>query len=106
MPVTIIRKNWLITGASSGIGRSLAEGALAEGHVVVGTVRKPEQIGEFEKLFLGRANAVMLGRHETRRRRLGRAGGREGARGRIDVLVNNAGWGWSRPPVPTEDTSA
>ena len=60
MPETIMRKNWLIAGVSSGIGRSLAEAALAEGHVVVGTVRKPEQIGEFEKLSPGRAKAVML----------------------------------------------
>ncbi len=44
MSETITRRNWLITGVSSGIGRSLAEAALAEEHVVVGTVRKPEQI--------------------------------------------------------------
>ena len=45
MSETITRKNWLITGVSSGIGRSRAEAALGEGHVVVGTVRKPEQRG-------------------------------------------------------------
>ena len=93
MSETIIRKNWLITGISSGIGRSLAEAALAEGHVVVGTVRRPEQIGELEKLSRGRAMSVILdvtkldcvvSSVEAAAKALG---------GRIDVLVNNAGWG-------------
>src|ERR1700730_9645390 len=93
MSETISRKNWLITGISSGIGRSLAEAALAEGHVVVGTVRRPEQIGEFEKLSRGRAMSVILdvtkldcvvSSVEAAAKALG---------GRIDVLVNNAGWG-------------
>jgi NAD(P)-dependent dehydrogenase (short-subunit alcohol dehydrogenase family) len=34
MSETITRKNWLITGVWSGIGRSLAEPALAEGAVL------------------------------------------------------------------------
>ena len=93
MSETITRKNWLITGVSSGIGRSLAEAALAEGHVVVGTVRKPEQIQEFEKLAAGRARAVVL---DVTKPDSVVSGVKEAAKaldGRIDVLVNNAGWG-------------
>jgi NAD(P)-dependent dehydrogenase (short-subunit alcohol dehydrogenase family) len=93
MAETIMRRNWLITGVSSGIGRSLAEGALAEGHVVVGTVRKPEQIGEFEKLFPGRAKAVMLDVTKADGVVSGVGAAAKALGGRIDVLVNNAGWG-------------
>lgn len=88
-----IRKNWLITGVSSGIGRSLAEAALADGHAVVGTVRKVEQIREFEKLSPGRATAVVL---DVTKPDDVVSGVKEAAKalgGRIDVLVNNAGWG-------------
>lgn len=35
-------KVWLITGSSSGFGRSLAEAVLKYGHRVVATARKPE----------------------------------------------------------------
>jgi NAD(P)-dependent dehydrogenase (short-subunit alcohol dehydrogenase family) len=93
MPETIMRKNWLITGVSSGIGRSLAEAALAEGHIVVGTVRKPEQIGEFEKLSRGRAKAVMLDVTKPDGVVTGVGAAAIALGGRIDVLSNNAGWG-------------
>lgn len=84
--------NWLTTGVSSGFGLELARAALARGDVVVGTLRKPAQIDQFESLAPGRAHAVLL--DVTRgadvvpavQQALGRAG-------QIDVLVNNAGYG-------------
>jgi NAD(P)-dependent dehydrogenase (short-subunit alcohol dehydrogenase family) len=90
---TVTRKNWLITGVSSGIGRALAEAALAAGHVVAGTVRKPEQIGEFKKLSPGRAKAVMLDVTKSDGVVPGVRAAAKALGGRIDVLVNNAGWG-------------
>jgi len=93
MSETVTHKNWLITGVSSGIGRALAEAALAEGHVVVGTVRKPEQIGEFEQLSPGRAKAVMLDVTKPDSVVSGVEAAAKALEGRIDVLVNNAGWG-------------
>jgi NAD(P)-dependent dehydrogenase (short-subunit alcohol dehydrogenase family) len=93
MSQSITAKHWLITGTSSGIGRSLAQAALAEGHLVAGTVRKPEQLLEFERLSPGRAMAVML---DVTKRDSVVSGVQAAARalgGRIDVLVNNAGWG-------------
>jgi NAD(P)-dependent dehydrogenase (short-subunit alcohol dehydrogenase family) len=92
MSETVTHKNWLITGVSSGIGRSLAEAALAKGHVVVGTVRRPEQLGEFDKLSPG-AKGVILAVTKPESIASGVAAAAKELEGRIDVLVNNAGWG-------------
>ncbi|NEC63260.1 oxidoreductase [Streptomyces sp. SID9727] len=83
---------WLITGASSGFGRSIAEAALAAGDTVVATARRPEALDALVAAHPDRAVAVRLDVTDT-------------ARiadvvadtvlwyGRIDVLVNNAGMG-------------
>jgi len=93
MSETIRRKNWLITGVSLVVGRSLAEATFAEGHVVVGTVRKPEPIAEFEKRSPGRAKAVMLDVTRSDGVVSGVGAAVKALGGRIDVLSNNAGWG-------------
>jgi NAD(P)-dependent dehydrogenase (short-subunit alcohol dehydrogenase family) len=86
-------KNWLITGVSSGIGRSLAEAALAQGHRVVGTVRKREHVTQFEQLAPGRAVAVLLDIAQPASVVAGMQAAAKALGGRIDILVNNAGWG-------------
>ena len=48
-------KKWLITGVSSGFGRELAMAALDRGDHVSGTLRKADQLAEFEALAPGRA---------------------------------------------------
>lgn len=53
-------KIFLITGASSGLGRALSEAALADGHTVIGTVRNAEDALRFEALEADRAHALML----------------------------------------------
>jgi NAD(P)-dependent dehydrogenase (short-subunit alcohol dehydrogenase family) len=85
-------KTFLITGISSGLGRAFAEGALAAGHVVVGTVRQAEAAAVFEALSPGRAHARVL--DVTDFDAIPEAVARiERAVGPIDVLVNNAGYG-------------
>jgi len=85
-------RTWLITGVSSGLGRALAEAVLRRGEVVIGTLRKKEQLAEFEALAPGRAHACQLDVtdsdkvHATIVRAIEAAGG-------VDVLVNNAGYG-------------
>lgn len=81
---------WLVTGATSGFGRALAQAALAAGDVVVGAARSPQRLQDLVSVHPGRAEAIELDVTDTRR----------GAEvvdavvdrwGRIDVLVNNAG---------------
>jgi NAD(P)-dependent dehydrogenase (short-subunit alcohol dehydrogenase family) len=85
-------KTFLITGVSSGLGRAFAQEALAAGHCVVGTVRKPDQISEFEALAPGHAVGRLLDITDD-------AGvtalvdGVEQDIGPIDVLISNAGYG-------------
>ena len=84
--------NWFITGVSSGFGRALAEAVLAKGHNVIGTVRQETAKTPFEALSPGKATAVVLDVtdeadvHTVVDEVVER-------HGRIDVLVNNAGYG-------------
>jgi NAD(P)-dependent dehydrogenase (short-subunit alcohol dehydrogenase family) len=71
----------MITGASSGFGRALAEAALARGHRVVGTARDPDTVP---------AGVQPVALELTDRASIDRAVSRAG---RVDVLVNNAGYG-------------
>jgi NADP-dependent 3-hydroxy acid dehydrogenase YdfG len=83
---------WLITGSSSGFGRSLTEAVLKQGDRVVATARKPEQLEDLGQQYLETMKTVRL--DVTRQREV-----REAVEialstfGRIDVLVNNAGYG-------------
>ena len=83
---------FLITGASSGFGRALADAALASGHTVIGTVRSETAKREFEALNSSRAHAVLL--DVTDFDAIGPAVAQaEKEIGPIDVLVNSAGYG-------------
>jgi NAD(P)-dependent dehydrogenase (short-subunit alcohol dehydrogenase family) len=84
-------KTFLITGVSSGFGRALAQAALRDGHVVVGTVRQESDKADFEKLGQG-AHAVILDVTHTDQIAPAIAAIEKNIGG-IDVLVNNAGYG-------------
>jgi NAD(P)-dependent dehydrogenase (short-subunit alcohol dehydrogenase family) len=87
-----MNKVWLVTGVSTGIGRELAIAALAQGDTVVGTLRKAEQLAEFEALVPGRAIGFLL--DVTDRARIAEEIPALIERlGHLDVLVNNAGYG-------------
>ena len=85
-------KVWFITGASTGFGRLLAEYLLAAGAKVVATVRKPEQVRDLEAKHPATAQALKL--DVTDQGQVDAAVAAALARfGRVDVLVNNAGYG-------------
>jgi NAD(P)-dependent dehydrogenase (short-subunit alcohol dehydrogenase family) len=85
---------WFITGCSSGFGRALAERVLLHGHRCVATARNAGQIADIVTAYPKAALALALDVTDERQRRdaIARA---EDAFGRIDVLVNNAGHGYS-----------
>ncbi|MET0445378.1 MAG: oxidoreductase [Pseudorhodoplanes sp.] len=83
-------KTFLITGVSSGLGRAFAAGALAAGHRVIGTVRRPEDATAFGKF----ENATPLLLDVTDYQAVPAAvQTAEREAGPVDVLVNNAGYG-------------
>jgi NAD(P)-dependent dehydrogenase (short-subunit alcohol dehydrogenase family) len=84
--------NWLITGVSSGLGRALAEAALARGDKVAGTVRKSADRDAFDRLSPGRAFGYLADMTDEAavRAAIERA---EADLGGLDVLVGNAGYG-------------
>ncbi|MEO1692522.1 MAG: oxidoreductase [Cyanobacteria bacterium J06631_6] len=85
-------KVWLITGSSSGFGRTLAETVLETGDRVITTARKPEQLEDLIAQYPETALALPL--DVTNKEEIKSAIDSAIAKfGRIDVLVNNAGYG-------------
>ena len=85
-------KVWLITGSSRGLGRSLTEAVLASGALVAATARKPEQLQDLLERYPDQVLPLQL--DVTDKAQIVAAVEQTIARfGRIDVLVNNAGFG-------------
>lgn len=83
---------WLITGASSGFGRAIAEAALEAGDIIVAAARRTAALDDLVASAPGRAEALAL--DVTDADRVDSAVGEVLDRhGRVDVLVNNAGRG-------------
>ena len=85
-------KTWLITGTSSGFGRSLAEELLSRGDRVVGTVRKLASMDDLKVRFGDQLHVEVLDVTDTDRIRTVVCS-TFAELGRIDVVVNNAGYG-------------
>lgn len=95
MSTALENKVILITGVSSGLGRETAQMALAEGAKVAGTVRRDEQIAEFEALADGQPGEAIGIKMDITDDAAVLAGVQKviDRFGRIDVLANNAGAG-------------
>lgn len=85
-------KTILITGASTGFGRSLAQEALERGHQVALAVRNPESIADLVAANPGKAHAI---RFDLTKPADAERAVKETVEqfGSLDVLINNAGYG-------------
>src|SRR5258708_172186 len=85
-------KVWLVTGSASGLGRNVAEAVLASGDRLVATARDPRRLDDLVKKYGLQIRAAPLdvadekAAHESVQTAVD-------AFGRLDVVVNNAGYG-------------
>src|SRR5690348_13222269 len=82
---------FFLTGSSRGLGRQIAEAALAAGHQLVATARRPETLADLASRYGGRILPVGLDVTDADAAEAAVRAGAE-AFGRIDALVNNAGY--------------
>jgi NAD(P)-dependent dehydrogenase (short-subunit alcohol dehydrogenase family) len=86
-----MRKVFLITGSGRGLGRAITEAALAAGHAVLATARRPEQLDDLAARYPDRIQPFALdvtdydAAHSAVRAAVDTFG-------RLDVVVNNAGY--------------
>ncbi|MFC0517724.1 oxidoreductase [Mucilaginibacter angelicae] len=87
-----MKKVWFITGSARGLGRSLTEAVLAAGDNVAATARNPEQLKDLADQYPGQVYPIKL--DVTDYPAVHKAVADTVAHfGKIDVLVNNAGFG-------------
>ncbi|HEX8377787.1 MAG TPA: oxidoreductase [Pedobacter sp.] len=87
-----LQKVWFITGVSGGLGRALAQEVALSGDVVIGTLRKQDQIADFDSLVPEKTFGVMLDvNHPSHFDKVLSTAVLNF--GNIDILVNNAGYG-------------
>lgn len=84
---------WMITGSSSGLGRALAELVLEHGYRAVVTARKPDTVRDLADRYGYRALTVGLDVTDTQQIDAAVKAAHD-TFGQIDVLVNNAGYGY------------
>ena len=89
-------KVWLVTGASRGLGRSIATAAAAAGDRVMATARRPADLDDLVAAHPDRVRAVPLDVTDQQAAKAAVAATVE-AFGRLDVVVNNAGYANSAP---------
>ena len=84
---------WFITGASSGFGRCLTAQALKSGAQVVATARQPESLNDLTAQYPDTLRVCALDVTDSVQVKAAVAFALEAFGGRLDVVVNNAGYG-------------
>jgi len=93
---------WFVTGSSRGLGRALVRAALAGGDSVAATARRPEQLDDLVAEFGERILPIKLDVTDPSAARDALASARAHF-GRVDVVVNNAGYANVAPIESAED---
>ncbi|WP_263376297.1 SDR family NAD(P)-dependent oxidoreductase [Granulicella aggregans] len=89
-------KVWLITGSGNGLGRDIAEAALAAGDSVVAGARRLEELNPLVEQYGARIKPLKLDVREEEAAKAAVQAALD-TYGRLDVLVNNAGYGHFAP---------
>jgi NAD(P)-dependent dehydrogenase (short-subunit alcohol dehydrogenase family) len=85
-------KVWFVTGSASGLGRSIAEAVLASGDRLVATARDPHRLEDLVKNFGDQLQTAPLDVADEKAA-FAAVGVAMDKFGRLDVVVNNAGYG-------------
>jgi NAD(P)-dependent dehydrogenase (short-subunit alcohol dehydrogenase family) len=96
-----MEQTWFITGSSRGLGRALVNAAMEAGDLVAATARQPAQLDDLVADYGARIHPIALDVTDARAARDAMA---EAHRhfGRLDVIVNNAGYA-NVSPIETGD---
>ena len=89
-------KVWLVTGSASGLGRSIAEAVLASGDRLLATARDPKRLEDLVKRYGDRIRTAPLDVSDESAS-IAAVAAAVKAFGRLDVVVNNAGYGDMAP---------
>lgn len=97
-----VPQTWFITGSSRGFGRALVRAALSAGDQVAATARKPEQLSDLVAEYGDRIQPIALDVTDAGAARKSIAEARTRF-GRLDIIVNNAGYANVSPIETTDD---
>src|SRR5580693_6669819 len=89
-------KVWLVTGSASGLGRDIAEAVLASGDRLLATARDPERLNDLVERYREQVSTASLDVSDEVAAKAAIAKAVD-VFGRLDVLVNNAGYGDAAP---------
>jgi NAD(P)-dependent dehydrogenase (short-subunit alcohol dehydrogenase family) len=86
-----MEQTWFVTGSSRGLGRALVQAALDAGDLVAATARQPAQLDDLVADYGERIHTIALDVTDAQAARAAIAEA-HGHFGRLDVIVNNAGY--------------
>jgi NAD(P)-dependent dehydrogenase (short-subunit alcohol dehydrogenase family) len=88
----LMSKVWLVTGSASGLGRDIAEAVLASGDRLLATARDPHRLNDLVERYGEQVHTAPLDVADEEQAKAAVAKAVE-VFGRLDVVVNNAGYG-------------
>ncbi len=97
-----MKQVWFVTGSSRGFGRALVRAALEAGDLVAATARRPEQLADLSAEYGDSIHPIALDVTDQAAAAAAIAEAR-GRFGRLDVIVNNAGYANVSPIETTTD---